>query len=262
MNREKIGRALLSCLVLLALACCYSVVVVAQEQTTTVERGEVVYVAGNDVVVRMSTGEIRHVTVKPGATAVVDGKTITIADLKPGMVLQKTVTTTSTPRTVRQTARIEGKVWMINPPTTIILTLPDGKNKQYRIPEGTKFNVEGREATAFDLKKGMNVSATVVRDMPEVVVSSSSAVTGSAPKPAPKPVIAPAPQPLVGVLLIEEPAPPPAPKAAAAPAPEPAAAPEPAPAKLPKTGSELPLIGLAGLASSMAGMALRAFRRP
>jgi hypothetical protein len=42
----------------------------------------VVYVSGNGVVVKMESGEIRHITDPDGATATVEGKTITIADLR------------------------------------------------------------------------------------------------------------------------------------------------------------------------------------
>ena len=52
---------------------------------------------------KMEDGTIRHVTVPPGATATVDGKTIGLADLKPGMVLEKTITTTSVPKVITTT---------------------------------------------------------------------------------------------------------------------------------------------------------------
>jgi hypothetical protein len=221
----------------------------AQEVKTEVARGEVVYVSGNDVVVKMESGEVKHVTVAPGATAVVDGKTITIKDLKPGMKLQRTITTTTTPRTVTTTRTVSGKVWHVSG-NNVILTLPSGENKQYKVPEGTKFNIDGQEKTVFDLRKGMNVSATVVTTAPEVVVTQKRDVTGTAPPPPPPP-----PTPAqVGVLLIEEPAP--APKAVAA-----APAPEPAPATLPKTASSLPLVGLLGVFLTAAGFGLRALRR-
>jgi hypothetical protein len=218
----------------------------AQEVKTEVTRGEVVYVSGNDLVVKLESGEVRHFTVPEGATAVVDGKTVTVHDLKPGMKLQRTITTTSAPRTVTTTRTVKGKVWHASG-NNVILTLPSGENKQYKVPDGTKFNIDGQEKTVFDLRKGMNVSATVVTTTPEVVVSQKRAVTGTAPPPPPTPT-------QVGVLLIEEPAP--APKAVAA-----APAPEPAPASLPKTASSLPLIGFLGVFLTAAGFGLRALRR-
>jgi LPXTG-motif cell wall-anchored protein len=71
------------------------------------------------------------------------------------------------------------------------------------------------------------------------------------PAPAPQPEAVPAPAPA--------PEPQPAP-AEAQPAPAPAPAPE-APAELPKTGSELPLIGLTGLLAFGGALAFRVFGR-
>src|SRR4051794_1519508 len=65
-----------------------------------VEHGEVVYVTGNDLVVKMDSGEVRHVTVPDSARATVDGKELSVHDLKPGMKLQRTIATTTTPKMV------------------------------------------------------------------------------------------------------------------------------------------------------------------
>ena len=48
----------------------------------------------------------------------------------------------------------------------MILTLPDGTNKEYNVPKGQVFNVNGKKDTVFQLRKGMNVSATVVTEEP------------------------------------------------------------------------------------------------
>jgi LPXTG-motif cell wall-anchored protein len=215
-----------------------------------VERGEVVYVSGNELVVRMESGEVRHVTVPDSARATVDGKELSVHELKPGMKLQRTITTTTTPKTVTTVRTVSGKVWQVNPPNTVILTLADGTNKQYKIPKGQKFMIEGQEKTAFELRKGMNVSVTAVTAVPETVVAEQRRTTGSAPPPPPTP-------PVQGALLIEAPAPAPTP-VAAAPAPS---APEPPPATLPKTGSVMPMIGLLGLLCSGLSIGLRMLRR-
>jgi LPXTG-motif cell wall-anchored protein len=224
-------------------------------QTTTqteIRSGTVVYVSGNDVVVKMDDGTVKHVVAPDGATADVDGKTVTVHDLKPGMHLTKTITTTTTNENVTSVRTVKGKVWMVNAPY-LIVTLANGQNKQYKVPDGMKFDVDGQQKTVFDLKKGMNLTATIVTTTPTQIVSSDSRVTGTAPvvARAPKP---PTP-PLVGVLLIEE---------VAAPAPAtmasnaaPAAAPEPKPARLPKTGSNVPLVGLIGLVALSSGLVLR-----
>src|SRR5271169_3556850 len=56
---------------------------------TQVEQGEVVTVSGNDLVVKMADGSIRHfANVPESARATVDGQQLGIHDLKPGMKLQ------------------------------------------------------------------------------------------------------------------------------------------------------------------------------
>jgi len=266
LQRRTVIRLLVAAL--LCLAC--AAVIMAQVKTTTtekagtatkkvtVERGEVVYVSGNELVVKMENGEIRHVTVPEGATAMVDGKQITIKDLKPGMKLERTVTTTTTPKTVTTVKTGTGKVLNVQAPNYVTVQFEDNTVQRFKIPKGTKFTVGGEEKTAFDLKPGMKITATRIDEVPATVISEQKSVTGTAPPPPPTP-------PLEGALLI---ATAPAPKAAAAepaaaaaaPA-EPAATPEPTPKKLPKTGSAVPLIGLLGLLFSGASLGVKFLRR-
>jgi LPXTG-motif cell wall-anchored protein len=255
MNRNAITRALGWGFAILALVGCITVTSIAQ-QTATVERGEVVTVSGNEIVVKMDTGEVRHFTAPPGATATVDGKQLTVAELQPGMKLQRTITTTTAQRTVKSVRTVNGTVWQVNAPY-VIFTGADGKNKQVKVPDGTKFTIEGEKKTVFDLRKGMKFTATVMTEAPETVVSTSRSTTGSAPPP-PKPVIAAVPAKIEPTVLIEEAAPAPAPKPVAVAA---APAAEPAPAKLPKTGTPVPLIGLMGLTMSLAGLGMRLARK-
>jgi len=213
---------------------------------TTVERAEVVTVSGNDLVVKMEDGTIRHIANVPeSARVTVDGQQLGIHDLKPGMKLQRTITTTTTPKTITTVQSVKGKVWHVNPPSSVILTLEDGTNQQFKIPKNQKFNVEGQIVDAWGLKKGMNVVATKVVEEPMVEIEKQRKLTGAMP-PTPQ-----APPADVPILVAE------ATSAAAPAAPAPAAAPE----KLPKTGSELPLIGLLGFLSLAAGLGLKAFRK-
>src|ERR1700746_11441 len=191
----------------------------------TVERGEVVVVQGNDLVVKMEDGTIRHVANVPESAKVnVDGRELGIYDLKPGMKLQRTITTTTTPQVITTVKTVTGKVWHVSPPSSVILTLEDGTNQQFKIPKGQKFTVNGQKTDAFGLKKGMTVSATKIVEEPITVVEHEKKLTGSMPPPPPPP-------PADAPILIAE--------ASPAPAPTPA----PAAAELPKTGSLLPLVG-------------------
>jgi LPXTG-motif cell wall-anchored protein len=217
-------------------------------KVATVERGEVVLVSGNDLVVKMEDGSIRHFpNVSESARVTVDGQQLGIHDLKPGMKLQRTITTTTTPQTVTTVQTVTGKVWQVNPPLSVILTLEDGTNQQFKIPKGQKFNVDGQMTDAFGLKKGMRISATKIVEVPETVVSQQRKVTGTMPPPPPAP---PADAPIL--VAAAKPTPAPAAQAAAA---------EPTPKKLPKTGSELPLIGLLGFLFLSVSLGLQLVRR-
>ena len=167
-----------------------------QSQTTTskepftriveVEKGEVVYVSGNDLILKMEDGEIRHIANVPeSARATVDGKEIGIHDVKVGMKLQKTITTTTTPTVITKVETVTGKVFHVTPPTSVILTLEDGTNQEFKIPKDQKFNVDGQMVDAFGLRKGMKVSATKVTEIPENVVSQKTTLTGKMPPPPP-----------------------------------------------------------------------------
>ena len=81
---------------------------------TTVERGEVVYVSGNDLVVKMDDGQIRNFSDVPeSARVTVGGQQLSIHDLKPGMKLERTITTTRVSSrnacSVREKAQYSGK---------------------------------------------------------------------------------------------------------------------------------------------------------
>jgi LPXTG-motif cell wall-anchored protein len=115
----------------------------------------------------------------------------------------------------------------------VILHLEDGTNQSFKIPKGQKFNINGQMVDAFGLKKGMIVTATKIVEEPETVISQHKKITGTMPAPPPAP---PTDVPIL-VARAEAPAP-----TATAEAPTAATA-----AKLPKTGSELPLVGLLGL---------------
>jgi hypothetical protein len=169
--------------------------------TVTVNRGKVYAVDGNDLIVEMEDGTFEHFPDVPeSARARVDGKQLSIHDLKPGMMLQRTIITTTTPMIVTTIQTVTGKVWHVTPPTSVILTLEDNTNQQFKIPKDQKFNVDGQMVDAFALRKGMKVSATKIVEVPSVVSSQQQRVTGRTPPAAPAPqkgeapAAAPAPQ--------------------------------------------------------------------
>jgi hypothetical protein len=210
---------------------------------TTVERGEVIAVSGNDLVVKMEDGQIRNFSNIPeSARVTVGGQQLSIHDLKPGMKLERTITTTATPRIVTTVQTVTGRVWQVRPPNSVTLRLADGSVQEFKIPEGQKFMVEGKETDAFGLRKGMEVSATKIVEVPESVMTRQKTVTGVMPPPPPTEAIQ-------GPLLIVVETKPPAEVAKAPPAEV-----QPQPKKLPQTASELPLIGLIGALLLVSGM--------
>jgi len=210
-----------------------------------IERGEVVYVSGNDLVVKMEDGSLRNFfNVPDSSTITVDGRQLNVHQLKPGMKVEKQTITTSTPRMITKVETVTGKVWQVTPPSSVILTLEDVTNQAFKIPKGQKFTIDGQETDAFGLKKGMTVSAQRITEVPETVVTQEVKRTGTMPPPPP------APKQDVPVLIVMAPAEAPVQIAAA----------EPAPTKLPKTASELPLLGLLGMlfcGLSLASMVVR-----
>jgi LPXTG-motif cell wall-anchored protein len=218
----------------------------AHNKTVTVEKGTVAMVSGNDLYVTMADGSIRHFPNVPESTKVnVDGQMLGIHELKPGMHLQRTITTGTTTQVVTTTKTVTGKVWHVNPPLSVILTLDDGSNQEFKIPKGQTFMVNGEKKDAWGLKKGMIINATKVVEQPVEVVAKQTKLTGSMPPPPPPP---PPDQPVLIAVMV------PVPAAASA------AAPAAAPAALPKTGSSLPLIGLLGMLSLLCAGGLRLFR--
>ena len=219
----------------------------AASKAVQVDRGEVVTVQGNDLIVKMEDGSIRHFpNIPETARITVDGQQLGIHDLKPGMKLQRTITTTTTPQTVKTVQSVTGKVFWVSPPLSVILTLEDGTNQKFKIPNGQKFNIDGQMVDAFGLRKGMVVTATKIVEAPEILTSQQRKVTGTMPTPPPPPADAPV------LVAVSEPKPAPA-AAPVAPAPV-------AQAKLPKTASDLPLVGLLGLVCLSASFGLKLIR--
>jgi LPXTG-motif cell wall-anchored protein len=205
-----------------------------------------VLTSGNSVVVKMADGSLRHFdNVSESARVTVDGQQLGVHDLKVGMKVEKTITTTTIPETITTVKSVTGKVWFINPPSTVILTMEDGKNQEFKIPNGQKFSVDGQTVDAWGLKKGMTVNATKVVQSPATVIAQKQKLTGEMPPPPPPPPPADVP-----ILVVEE---------VVVPV-QVAQAPAPAPV-LPKTGSDLPLIGLLGLLSLASSLGLRTARK-
>ncbi len=218
----------------------------------TIERGEVVYVSGNDVMIKMDDGSLRHFPDVPESARIdVDGKLLSVHDLKPGMKVEKTTITTTTPKMVTTVLTVTGRVWYADPPNSVILTLEDGKNQKFRIPKGQLFNVNGQMVDAFALKRDMTVTATEIVEVPTVEVTQTKTVTGEA---APKMAAAVQPTPPAGIpILVAESVP----SAVTTPPPAPAETPGPEAASPVSMTWKVVLLVVLVLAAAIGFFALR-----
>lgn len=201
---------------------------------TQVKNATIVYVEGNNLVLKLEDGKVEHLVVPFDEKFHVDGEELTVAHLTPGTKLTQTVTTTTTPRYVNTARTLKGRVWHVNAPRSVILSLPDGTHQLYEVPSHAKFKVNGKEKTVFDLRKGMTLEATIITDSTESEVSSNKATKGEAPVLA-LPTLA-------DVMLIQLPSY----SATITHEPTDVASAEEPPAMLPETASSLPLVGLLG----------------
>jgi hypothetical protein len=171
---------------------------IATTRQVQVKKGLVVYVSGNDLIVKGQDGTVKHYSVPPGTKFHVNGKDISASQLQPGTELTQTITTTTKDTVVTNVRNVDAKVVRVSPPY-VTVTDADNVTKRVKVPDGTKFTVDGQQKTVFDLKPGMKLTGTVVTDTPQTVVSSTSKVSGTSKATAK--VDTPV---LMGVLLIEE----------------------------------------------------------
>jgi LPXTG-motif cell wall-anchored protein len=229
----------------------------APTTSVKVERGTIVYVNGNNVVVKAEDGRLVHFDNVPDTTTVtVDGKQLNVHQLTPGMQVERQTITTTVPKMITTIKTVSGVVWYVNPPSSVILRLENGKTQRFKIPDGQKFQVGDELKDAWSLRKGMKVDAQQVTEVSQTEVETQVKRTGIAPPPPPPP------NPNVAILILAVPGVP-VQTASAAPAEVASAAPaeaEPAPTRLPKTGSNFPLVGLLGALSIALGLLLKGVR--
>ena len=152
----------------------------AKVQTIQV-KGELVAKGSNWLIAKDATGYYKLYSVQPGRKAIVDGVPKTLDQLQPGTMLTSTATTTETPLVNRTTTITKGTVFWASP-KSIIVTLEGGENKQYEVPSGFKFDVEGKQLEAMELRPGMKLTGTKIVEVPTTVITQDVVVTGTAPK--------------------------------------------------------------------------------
>lgn len=221
------------------IACLTAGVTSAQTTSTSTEtrRFEVIAVDGNDLIVKMPEGT-RQLTVADEFRFMVDGKPLSVHELKPGMAGTATITTRTTTTPVTVTEVKNGRVAHVAGSSIIVQTDEGFRSfSQSEIDKrGVKIFRGGKPAQLSDFRPGDQLSATIVTAKPPRVVTerevraTTAAASGAAPSSGRMP-------------------------------PSSAASGAPAARRLPKTGGMLPLIGLIGLTSIAIGAALTARRR-
>jgi hypothetical protein len=229
----------------------------AQTSTTSeTKKFQVIAVDGNQLVVRVPEGT-RELTVPSDFQFNVDGKMLSVQELKPGMSGTATVTTRTTLVPVSVTEVKNGTVMQAQGNSIIVRT--DDGIKMFTQGDidkrGVKIMRDGQPAAISDFRANDRLTATIVtakppRTITEKEVQATLAKSGGAAAPA-------------GA------APPASSTPPAAATPQPAAAPsQPAPTSgagartLPKTASPLPSLALTGFASLLLalGLAVRRHR--
>jgi hypothetical protein len=220
--------------------------------TTEVKKFQVIAVDGNALYVRLPEGT-RQIDVPPGFLFTVDGKQMSVSELRPGMSGTATITTktTVTPVTITEVksgtvAASAGSAVYVRTAEGVRLFTQSDVDKR-----GMKIFVDGKPKLVSELRQGDKLSATFVTNGPPSIVTEKevqATLAKAAPAPAPAPV-APAPVAVAPARAPVAPAP-----VAPAPAPAPVAT---TGRQLPSTAGSLPTVALAGLAS----LAIAAFAR-
>ena len=248
---------------------CLTAAAASAQTTTTSEtkKFQVIAVDGNVLVVRLPEGT-REMAVADDFRFNVDGKMLSVRELKPGMSGTATITTKTTVTPVTVTEVKNGTV-MQNLGTSILVRTDDGMKmfSQSDIDKrGIKIMRDGQPAQISDFRANDRLTATIVTSKPPRVMTekevqatlAKSGGAGGAGTPA-----------AAGATGAGAAAPSGAAKSGAATsgaatsgaAASGAAAAGGAPRTLPKTSSPLPIVGLAGLASLVAGLGLTLRRR-
>ncbi len=214
----------------LAFSACTFTCALAQVKASSGSSSTVVYVSGNDLVVKASDGKLLNYSVAAGTMFDEGGKAVPLSALTPGAKLTKEVTTGFPPDIIASVAVVKGKVFAATPPDVVTLSLADGI-KELAVPTGTKFMIDGKPMGITDLKPDMMVEATVVTTVaPDAKPEVANAAAPAAPA-------------LSGVLLVSK-------------------TPGLGDSALPEAGTNLPMYGVFGMLLLAIGAAMTFWRKP
>src|SRR3977135_1964335 len=157
-----------------AVVCVTAVASLAKQTTTTSETKsfEVIWVDGNDLVVRLPEGT-RELTVPDDFRFTVNGQPLSVHELKPGMKGTATITTRTTVIPESGTEVKNGTVMQGSGSSIIVRT--DEGIKMFSEGEldkrGVKLVKDGRPAQLADFREGGRLSATIIKSKPPKVMT-------------------------------------------------------------------------------------------
>ncbi len=193
----------------------------AQAKLSSGASSTVVYVGGDDLVVKSADGKLLNFTVPSGVKFASGGKQVSLSELKPGAKITAPIVTGFDPKIVSGVSVVKGKVYAVTPPDGVTLLLSEGV-KELAVPTGTTFMVDGKSLKVAELKPDMMVEVTIV-------TTGEADATSAAATPA-----------MAGALLVA--------KTASA-------------DDMPAAGTNLPLFGAIGAMLLMFGFWLRSSGR-
>ena len=155
------------------IVCVTAAVSSAQTQTSTeTKKFEVISVYGNQLVVKLPEGT-RELTVPADFRFTVDGKQLSVQELKPGMAGTATITTKTTQVPVTVTEVKSGTVTKALGTSIIVATEGDYKMfSQSDIDKrGVKIMREGKPAEISDFRENDRITATIITSKPPRIMT-------------------------------------------------------------------------------------------
>ena len=160
-------------ILLLVISAAMPVYLSAQPETTTthtprsvskaltIDSAQVVYVSGDDAVLKLPDGSLRLFELEAGTPLIIDGKEAKPSDLSPGMNISHVQLHSRLASDVETVETLSGTIAARNG-RFLTLRLDDGTSKIYRVPNHATFNVGGRETTFSNITRGMRIDVTAV----------------------------------------------------------------------------------------------------
>ncbi len=213
----------------------------AQTTTHEIRNGEVISVSGNTLVYRGPDG-VKSVQVPDDFTFEMNGRSMSIHDLKPGQRLTAMITTRTTPVSMTAT-EVRSSTVVHTTGGAVVVRDQNGELKKYTVKDMRSSNLiihrDGKPVDIYDLRKGDELTATIISDLPPETMTETDlrVFVENAPPPT-RPTTRTTSSSTAAPVRVASSSP-----------------------SMPHTASPLPLVGLAGLLSLGLGAGLTALRR-